>query len=72
MRPWKMLAVAVEVRMGLWKEIGIARVISELAAILGSGNDFCESLRMSPAELLAQFRNARTPEEIIEVARTQS
>jgi len=67
MLPWK--RVAVELHLGLRVKADLAAVVSQLAVVLQSNNEFCESLRTAPAEVLARFQSARAPVEIIQIAR---
>jgi hypothetical protein len=64
--PWKRLAV--ELRLGSRMDMDLEAVVSQLAVILRSDNDFCESLRTPPAEVLARFQRARTPVDLITIA----
>jgi hypothetical protein len=66
--PWK--HVAVELQLGSRINADRAGVLASLATILRSGNDFCDSLRTPPHELLTRFQNARELADIIQVART--
>ena len=66
--PWK--RVAVELHLGARVNADLPRLVSELATVLRSGNEFCESLPAPPAEILARFERARAPAEIIHIART--
>jgi len=52
MLPWK--RVAVELQLGLRVKADLAAVVSQLAVVLQSNNEFCESLRTAPAEVLAR------------------
>ena len=65
--PWRQ--VGVELHLGSRIDADPAGVISSLAAILRSGNEFCDSLRTPPHELLTRFQNARDLADIIQVAR---
>jgi hypothetical protein len=64
--PWKRLAV--ELRLGSRMDMDLEAVVSQLAVILRSDNDFCESLRTPPAEVLARFQRALTPVDLITIA----
>jgi hypothetical protein len=66
--PWKQ--VAVELHLGSRIAADPAGVIASLAAILRSGNEFCDSLRTPPHDLVTRFQNARELADIIQVART--
>lgn len=66
--PWRQ--VAVELHLGSRIHADPADVFSRLATILRSGNEFCDSLRTPPHELLPRLQNARDLAVIIQVART--
>jgi hypothetical protein len=67
MLPWT--HVAVELQLGSRVEADLAAVVSRLANVLQSNNEFCESLPTAPAELVVQFRSARGPMDVIEIVR---
>jgi len=65
--PWRRVPVALEV--GMPTHVGVADIISRLARVLRSDNEFCEYLRASPMDILHRFEAARTPSDVIRVAR---
>jgi hypothetical protein len=65
---WK--RVAVELRLGSRVNTDPATLVSELATVLRSGNEFCESLPTPPGELLATIERAPGVADIIHIART--
>ena len=65
--PWKRLPVILH--LGPRVEVDLLTVISRIGDILRSSNEFCEHLRTPPSEMLKQFERARTPADVLEVAR---
>lgn len=65
--PWKRLAV--DLRLGPRTETDVAIVVSHLARILRSDSGFCESLQAPAADVLRDFESARTPADLIRIAR---
>ena len=65
--PWTHVGVAL--RLGPRIDADIRSVVAQLALVLRSGNEFCESLRTPPADVLDRFQRARTTAEIIGIAR---
>jgi hypothetical protein len=65
--PWR--RVSVELQVGIPAHVDVAEVISRLATVLRTNNAFCEDLPASPMAILSRFEAARTPSDIIGVAR---
>jgi hypothetical protein len=65
--PWK--RVPVQLEFGAPTLIGVPDIVSRLAKVLESDNDFCEYLPRPAIDILHRFEEARTPSDIIRVAR---
>jgi hypothetical protein len=65
--PWR--RVSVELQVGTPAHVDMAQVISRLAKVLQIDNEFCEYLPVSPMDILRRFETARTPGDIIGIAR---
>ena len=65
--PWRQFPV--EIQFGTPSHLSMSEVISRLARVLRSDNAFCDYFRASPVEILNRFEAARTPGDIIQVAR---
>ena len=66
MLPWR--KVPVQLQLGPRTETTVAEVVSRLAHVLRTDNEFSEHLGASSAELLRRFQSARTPLDIIRIA----
>lgn len=64
---WRRVPVALE--LGAPTHIGIPDVISRLAKVLRIDNEFCGYLRAAPLDIIRHFEAARTPSDIIRIAR---
>jgi hypothetical protein len=65
--PWS--RVAVTLHLGTPTRTHIGAVISRMADILLSGNEFCEELPGAPLEVLNQIEKATSMAELIQIAR---
>ena len=61
--------VPVQLGFGTPTPIGVQELVSRLANVLRSDNEFCEYLPSPPMEILRRFEQALTPSDIIRVAR---
>jgi hypothetical protein len=64
--PWR--EVPVIILLGPRTEAAVEDIASRIAAVLTSGNAFCESLAVVPAEWLERFKSVRTHAELIALA----
>jgi hypothetical protein len=64
--PWS--RVAVTLHLGTPTKTDVAAVISRMADILLSGNEFCEELPEPPLEVLSQLEKATSTAELIQIA----
>jgi hypothetical protein len=65
--PWS--RVAVTLHLGTRAKTDVASVISRMADILLSGNEFCEELPEAPLQVLNQIEKATSMAELIQIAR---
>lgn len=61
--------VPVQLGVGAPTHVGVRDIISRLANVLRSDNEFCEYLPSPPTDILRRFEEALTPSDIIRVAR---
>ena len=61
--------VRVQLEFGAPVHAGVQDIVSRLAKVLRSDNEFCEYLPAPPTAILHRFEEARTPSDIIRVAR---
>jgi hypothetical protein len=65
--PWSRVAVTLD--LGAPTKTDVAAVVSRMAGILRSGNEFCEELPQAPLEVLTQLEKATSMAELIQIAR---
>jgi hypothetical protein len=61
----------VQLEFGAPVPVEMPELLSRLANVLRSENEFCEFLPNAPADVLRRFEAARSPNEIIRIAREQ-
>jgi hypothetical protein len=64
--PWR--RVAVQLRIGARSEADLKALLSQLAVVLQSEGEFCESLAVPPNQILQRLETARTPSDAIRIA----
>jgi len=65
--PWR--RVPVELHLGARSQADLKDVVSQLAAVLRSESGFNESAAVPPKDILQRFEGARTPSDVIRIAR---
>jgi len=60
--------VPVQLGFGPPSRVGVPDILSRLANVLRSDNEFCEHLSSPPIDILHRFEQALTPSDIIRVA----
>ena len=64
--PWRRVAVTLD--LGARTPVEVAVVISRIAEVLRSGNEFCDRLKAAPEEILAQMERSTSVADVIRVA----
>lgn len=65
--PWR--RIPVELHLGARSQADLRDVVSQLAVVLRSESGFNDSAAVPPKEILQRFEDARTPSDVIRIAR---